>query len=117
MNKAFRKLLRMTCSVYRKTASTVDAAGESTASFDLLTSDLKCLLQSLSGQQVMKYQGLGITAQYKLILNYDDDVLVGDKILIEGSYYYVTFKDKAVGTNYKHHTDVMLRLEVTENGI
>jgi len=117
MNKAFLKFLKQTATVYRKTLSAKDASGEIGVTFVLLSENIKCLVTQISGFQIVKYQGLGVQAQYEGFFRYEADISLGDKIIVEGITYYVTFQDTNVSATWKYHKICALKLEVNENAI
>lgn len=109
--------MKQTCDIYRRTVSSADASGETEITYALLTSSVKCMLQQMSGFSVVKYQGMGITANYELFLDYDTDIKIGDKIISGGLTFYVTFRDTNVSSAWKHHLNCALQLEVLTNDI
>lgn len=107
----FNRMLKHTVDIYQPTRPNNVVTGETSEEYpDMTYQSIPCLIQSLTGAQVLEYAGLGIKADYTGFFKGTQDINLRDKIVWQEKNLFVIFIDKEQGGDI-HHKEVTLRLE------
>ena len=103
-------LLIHSCDISRSSTTKDPLTGKQSEVWDPVSLGVQCLIQPLSGKQMLAAQGLQINASYKGFYLYATDIKLRDKVTFESKEYFVENIQKG-WSGSADHLEVYLRLK------